>query len=312
MAVRRFLIVSIPACCVVLIGILSLNFYLRSHFKVFPLEEIKPGFFFSDSAINYGFVGQQEISGISPSANFGGDLWGINDSGNGNFLYLYNGKNARLEAMFKVNGTRNLDWEDIAFGKSPDGIEGNSLYIADIGDNKAKRKAYSIYAFKEPNREILKDITIQQYDPKIQRFTYVYEDGPRDAEALAIDPFSDQMIIITKRETNVGVYALPIFTSDTILVAEKIAVLPLMNVVAADISKDGMEVIIKTYDSIYYWQRQSEEEGLYELFSRAPFRLNYNPLEPQGESICLTQSGFYTLSEKAFEIQPRLYFYPKK
>ena len=87
--------------------------------------------------------------------------------------------------------------------------------------------------------------------------------------------------------------------------------LPFTSVVAADISQDGRKILIKTYLSIYYWERNIGE-SVEEALTRAPIELPYAP-EPQGESIGFTAdaSAFYTLSEKRFEYVPVLYRYPQ-
>ena len=67
--------------------------------------------------------------------------------------------------------------------------------------------------------------------------------------------------------------------------------------VGGDISPNGQEILLKTYDYILYWKRESEE-NLSNTFKRSGIRLPYTR-EMQGEAICWSVSGnsFYTLSE---------------
>lgn len=39
-----------------------------------------------------------------------------------------------------------------------------------------------------------------------ERLTFVYEDGPRDAETLLIDPWSHDLYVVTKRENKARLY----------------------------------------------------------------------------------------------------------
>lgn len=77
-----------------------------------------------------------EISGID---NLGeGLLLSINDSGNGPFLYIMGEDNGSVLHKMFVSGARNIDWEDIS-------VEGQDLYIGDIGNNLNDRKDLCIY-----------------------------------------------------------------------------------------------------------------------------------------------------------------------
>src|SRR3954471_15425459 len=90
----------------------------------------------------------------------------------------------RLDNSCKVTGTTSypsdaLDPEDLAM--APDG----TLFVADIGDNKAKRKTVGFWKLA-PNAK----------SPVPYRVTY--PDGPRDAEAIVIG--ADGLPIIFSKE----------------------------------------------------------------------------------------------------------------
>ena len=79
-----------------------------------------------------------------------------------------------------------------------------------------------------------------------------------------------------------------------------------------DISKDGSQILIKTYLAVFYWKR-TEKQSLVEALKVVPMRLPYVP-EPQGEAIGFNFKGdaYFTLSEKRNGVMPTLYRYPKK
>jgi hypothetical protein len=132
-------------------------------------------------------------------------------------------------------------------------------------------------------------------------------------ESMAVDHSSGDIYLISKREKNVHLYVLPFQSqvqSDT-LVPEKIATLPFYNVVAADFSFDGRELLMKTYDKVVYWNRPPNA-SIEQTLLTDPIELNYDS-EPQGESIAWTLdgSGFYTLSESVDNVKAKLLFYKR-
>jgi hypothetical protein len=88
--------------------------------------------------------------------------------------------------------------------------------------------------------------------------------------------------------------------------------LPFSRIVAADISIDGSELLLKDYDRIYYWSRK-EGQSIPELMNTSPVELPYDR-EPQGEAIAWQRDGegFYTLSETMKNYRGRLLFYERK
>lgn len=79
--------------------------------------------------------------------------------------------------------------------------------------------------------------------------------------------------------------------------------------VGGDLSVDGTEVLIKTYNHIYYWKSRSQE-NLRETLGRYPDKeVPYNE-EPQGEAVAWDPktNGYYTLSEN---VNQPIWFYKK-
>ena len=246
-----------------------------------------------------------EVSGMAPSTRFPGHLWLLEDSGNEAQIDLIRTDGTYIRKV--AFGGTNRDWEDMAIGPGPEAGR-NYIYIGEIGDNDARYGDYSIYRFEEPAEG---QSTINHYD--VLRFRYPGNIS-YDAETLLVDPSSRDIYIITKNQLNVRVYRLPYPQSTTsVNEAEYLGTIKYFLMVSGDISPDGNEILLKTYNAIYYWKRRSGET-LYQALSRnhdlsAPYIL-----EPQGESICWDTEarGYYTLSEKGNSpTPPPLYFYTK-
>lgn len=249
-----------------------------------------------------------EISGLAASVNNPGFLWAHNDSGNDAEIFLID-QDIKIKQTYILKGVENRDWEDIAVGPGPDSTK-NYVYIAEIGDNSAVYAWKHIYRFEEPLLDPSeKKISITDFDT----ITFQLPDQKKDTEALLIDPRTKDLYIISKREEPVYVYLLkyPYLTTDSIT-AERIASLPLTQIVAGDFSSDGKEILMKNYNHIYYWKNPSNKPVV-ELLKELPKEIPYE-IEPQGESIAWARdnSGFYTTSEINKGKKSFLYFYRRK
>ncbi len=245
----------------------------------------------------------EEASGLVASVVNPGYFWSHNDSGNPAKVFLINDK-AEIVMTCTLAGIKNRDWEDIAISVKSDT---SYLYIGDIGDNDAKFPYKIIYRFPEPVLSANK-LSIIDFDTLVFKLS----DGIRDTETLMIDPLSQDVFVVSKREEKIRLYQIsaPLISGDT-TTAEFKTELPLAWIVAADISADGKEVLLKDYDNIFYWKRSSTE-SIPELLKTNPTILNYER-EPQGEAIAWDRdgSGFYTLSETAKGIKGRLFYYKR-
>lgn len=246
-----------------------------------------------------------EVSGLAASALHPGLLWAHNDSGNPAVVYLIDLKLA-IRLACTLQGARNRDWEDIAVGPGPEPGK-KYVYVADIGDNHERYATKYIYRFEEPRlTDGLRSLNITSFDT----IAFRLEDGAKDAEAMFVHPKTKDIYIFSKWEKPVGVYLLKYPFSEGVSVAKLITTLPLTLIVAADISPDGQEVLLKNYDNVYYWNLNGRT--LAKAFEEKPAVLKYT-LEPQGEAITFDVggNGFYTLSEKVGGEKVYLYFYQR-
>jgi hypothetical protein len=247
-----------------------------------------------------------EASGLVASLNNPGMLWSLNDSGNDPSVFLINDR-AKIVLTCTLDKVKNRDWEDIAIGPGPEPGK-NYLYVADIGDNDAKYKLKFIYRFKEPLLSGDKKMKITEFDTLILRLP----DRQRDTETLLIDPITNDLFIVSKREDSVRLYRAQYpFRKDTIIL-DNLGKLPFKLIVAGSISANGREVLLKNYGKIYYWRR-SANESILDLLKRDPIQLAYEP-EHQGEAIAWSGDslGFYTLSESSVVDRAQLRFYKRK
>lgn len=248
-----------------------------------------------------------EASGIVASRAHPGFLWVHNDSGDQARIFLIDSL-AQLQATFYLEGVKACDWEDIGF------MYRNGqpyLIVGDIGDNRATRSKISVYLFPEPTIQASIDTIRSEH---ILQFDLQFEDGPRDAEALFYDERDQLLYLISKRELEVGLYAveLPSATLDSQLqqplTLQRKVSLPITFVTAADISPKGNEILIKNLLNIFYWRRE-EGQSVPQTLSQKPIELPYQP-EPQGEAIAFDRwdRGYYTLSEQALGLPAYLFF----
>jgi len=137
-----------------------------------------------------------EASGLTTSRASADRLYAINDSGTP-AIFALDAKGA-VVSRIQVSGAAVDDWEAIGAGACP---SGTCLYIADIGDNNARRTRVTIYRMPEPaggGSIAVSDV-----------FHATYPDGPHDAETLLVTPDGD-LFIVTKGETGpVGLYKFP-------------------------------------------------------------------------------------------------------
>lgn len=241
----------------------------------------------------------REASGLTASTGHPGAYWLHNDSGNDPELFLIDAT-GDAKMRVRVQGAPNRDWEDIA-------QRGDTLFIAETGDNDSRWDTVYVHAVIEPKTPTDSAAAI------VASFPFRYPDGPRDAETLLIDPISGDWFIVTKREDRSRLYRYPAPQRPGVLVTvERMSVeFGFRLAVAGDVSRDGREVLVKTYDAVYYWEREAGE-SLDRALSRPPKQQPYTP-ERQGEAIAFALDGraYYTTSEVELDVPQLLLRYAR-
>lgn len=251
-----------------------------------------------------------EASGLVASHLHPGTWWAVNDSGYGPHIHLVDSTGRWLLSM-RLDSASNRDWEDLGWWSNP--ATGRSeILVAEIGDNRAAYDTVYVYAFEEPDS--ISHIAGGEQPADWRRYPMVYPDGARDAETLMVDPSSSDWYVMSKRETQVRLYRYPYpQRPDTVFVLEYVTALPITQAVGGDISRDGTEMVVKTYQTIHYWKRASTEVPIIMMLADSSALLPYIP-EPQGESIAFTPDGrgFVTVSEARGGSSQPLLFYRRK
>ncbi len=254
-----------------------------------------------------------EISGIAASG-INEDLYYVhNDSGDTSRFYAIL-PSGEVKSIIYFKGDPKapqgvFDCEDIAVGPGPV-ADSSYVYMGDIGDNYSVRKYLTVYRMAE--RASWADgggITTANAVP----IHLKYPDGPKDAETLMVDPVERLIYIVSKRHDSVGVYTSPLIykANDTLTLTRRCKLFfpgykPVKWITAGDISKDGKQVLVKSYANVFYWKREGNEP-VWKTLQRKPRILPYIQ-EKQGEAIGFTPDGkgCYTTSEGVYS---PIYYY---
>ena len=232
-----------------------------------------------------------EISGAAVSVQRPGLLWVHEDSGNDAVLVALDGDGAPV-ARWTVPDVENLDWEDMAAIGEPS----PTLYVADIGDNRAEREDVTVLRIPEPDPEMGDGLVPAHAQIRLTL------PQPADAEALLVDPRTGDIVVVTKQVTgradvlvapgaarSHGIPApLPMERRGTVD-------LGLLGVgLAGDVSRDGGEIVLRTPSDVWWWPRRDGESVADALVDRAPCRLP-SVADLRGEAIALSPGGGYVL-----------------
>lgn len=251
-----------------------------------------------------------EASGLAASRLNDGILWTHNDHGDKNHLYAMDihGKDF---GIYNLKNAFPNDFEDIAVAPGP--IENIFyVYLGDIGNNGNTTLIKTIYRFPEPlidKNQTPQIFSIKAYDT----INFVYPDEVKDAETIMVDPLTLDIYVISKEKNIAAVYRLP-YPQETLAVmtAERMGQLYLSKIVAGDISRSGEEVLLKTYDNVFYWKRSGNEPIFETVLNGSSYKVPYMA-EPKGEGLCwgAQDEGYYTISEEKKDFPAHLYFYPR-
>jgi hypothetical protein len=140
-----------------------------------------------------------EASGIAASIVDPRVVYVQNDSGDAPRFFALDARTGRTVAMHPVPGATNVDWEDLAVARDRRGVA--SVWLADIGDNDARRADVCIYRVDEPRPGTAVG------RPEVWRLRY--PDGPHDAESLAVAPGGAAFIVTKSLLGSSAVYTVP-------------------------------------------------------------------------------------------------------
>jgi hypothetical protein len=211
-----------------------------------------------------------ESSGLALSRRHPGVVWTHNDSGDQARLFAV-GPDGRTRAVLTLAGVEARDWEAVAAGR--DDRDRPALFAGDIGDNNGVWPEVAVYRVTEP--AVLRDATV----PAV-RYRLRYADGPRDAEALLIDPRSNRLYVATKAQIGGGLYQAPSHLDPTgINVLHHIARIPPV-VTDGAFLPSGRGFVLRDYQRAHVYTGPGRRVGSFDL-----------PLQFQGESLTVSADG---------------------
>lgn len=221
-----------------------------------------------------------ESSGLCWSYTNPGHLWSINDNKDKRLFAIKT--NGVKTAVVKLKGGKGKNWEDLgAFSR-----EGtNFLFIADVGLTGARRVKRALYILPEPVLQVYSD------DIRIEReIEFKFDDGSEDCEAVVYDNQGGRFILIAKnqKKKKASVFSLDMNgpgSEKTRFLLE----IPLKSVTGADISPNGLNMIILSGDSVYQYSR-NEGQSWEDALSGKPLKIVELP-NAQWEGICYAGSA---------------------
>jgi hypothetical protein len=242
--------------------------------------------------------GLPEASGLAASRQAPGRLWAHNDSGDPVIFAL--DTTGKVVGRVQLTGARVEDWEAIAVGPCPGG---SCVYIADIGDNDAKRKQLTIYRLAEPaganGTAAVKD-----------SFQVTYPDGPHDAEAL-LAAADGRLYIVTKGETGaVALYRVPgELRPGTAHRLERVGeprasgkAVEGERITDGSVSPDGNWVVLRGKERVWFYRAAELFAGSWKPAREVDVT---SIREPQGEGVAIAADGtVYLAGEGGGKKQP--------
>jgi hypothetical protein len=188
---------------------------------------------------------REEVSGLAVARVDAGALLYHEDDDGEPRLYRY-GSASDAPVDVRVAG---LDWEDVAIGGCPLTIDACScVALGDIGDNGAIRTSLQIAWFAEPpgGAEVIPEV-----------WTVWWPDGPRDAEALLLDP-SGEVVLVAKDGGSIGFAS----AGGALAVGPGPDVGGDERVIAGSVSPDGRRVALRTEAHLWLYHGDDVRSAL--------------------------------------------------
>ena len=228
-----------------------------------------------------------EASGLALSRRSPGLLWSMNDSGDTTLYAL--STTGELRGRVRVTGATIRDWEDVSVGSCPGG---SCVYVADIGDDGAKRMQVTIYRVPEPRPN-------DSATAPAEAFVFNYPDKAHDAEASFVLP-DQTLFVITKGHPTV-LYRAPrdVESGTSAATLTKVAELPVdqflvdqdrkrSRITDAETTPDGAWVALRTNAELLLMRTRDLVEGKMDDV----WHIDLRPFdETQGEGVAISDSG---------------------
>lgn len=241
-----------------------------------------------------------EASGLTISRRVPGRLWTHNDSAQPVLFAL--DERGTITERLHITGATVEDWEAVASARCGNDV---CLYVADIGDNNAKRDDITIYQVREPEQA-------RDSSAKAVAFHAKYPDGAQDAETLLVAP-DGRLHIVTKGDTGpITLYRFPAeLRSDSTMQLERIGAVSKgskgrvedrSHITDGSISADGRWAVLRSHDALTFFRAADLLAGKWQIASRVDLS---SLEEPQGEGVALgTNNTIFVAGEGGSKDKP--------
>ncbi len=247
-----------------------------------------------------------ESSGVDASRRFTNCFWTHNDNGDRPGIFLVSGEGEHL-ATIQLAGAAFTDWEDISMIRDGDH---DWIVVGDVGDNTARRPLCRLYLVEEPELELPRASAepLEQVVTEFQTVTFRYPNGPVDCEAIAVEPGTRRVWLVSKQRPGGpgarmaggknGAYEkcvihfldVPEKPDNTVLEATRVeSVFDSLFVTGLDFSPDGDLAVSSTLFTAHVFVRGNE--GWEKAFAGRSAVVTPLPLRRQGEAICFDVNG---------------------
>jgi hypothetical protein len=238
-----------------------------------------------------------ESSGLVASRRNPDLFWTHNDSGDDPLLFAFD-REGKRRGVWRVEGAKARDWEDIAIGPGP--LHGQP-YVGDIGNNQNARDVVIVYRFPEP-AIAAGDVESSRRNPlrteTADAIRMQYPDGAHDAEALMVHPFTGEIYVATKTTAaSTVIYKLSGTPStaqvNTLVRVGEVRIPSPFGalITGGDISPDGQRVVLCNYLSAYELQLPAASKGGFDAIWKQTVTEISLGLRQQGEAVCYRLDG---------------------
>lgn len=207
-----------------------------------------------------------ESSGLAISLRRAGHFWTHNDSGGEARLYAFD-RSGRKTGQIDLPIARPTDWEDLSCFDDQ-GI--SRLLVADCGDNRAVRESITLYLMDEPDPAETRSLQ------EVQTISVSYPDGPRDCEAVAVDPQRRLILLVSKTAFRpAGIYVVPLpdretGSTQTKVTATRICTIALPLVTAMDLHQPSGDIWCVSYFHAFQFVCSDRDGSLAQQLTQVP------------------------------------------
>lgn len=214
-----------------------------------------------------------ESSGIAHSRR-NPDIWFTHNDGPDGRVFGVR-TDGTLVGTWELSGVQPVDIEDIAAAPCPLDDGSTCLYLADTGDNDRDRDEYAVYVVREP--DLMADGTGGALQ-LVAAQRYTYSGDSRDAEALAVLPNGEMLVITKGQEEGAELFRLPSLrrtlpgAPSSVQPAESLGLLPIDvdrkrdRVTGAAISPSGRRLAVRSDVGVRLFEMPSRT-----LITECPF-----------------------------------------